>query len=99
MGGAKDRRQFKRKKVLPLSLHIQHIHMLHVCTYAYFSQTVSFYINIGFFIYHEHFLILLKNALKYYLKYYIPMVWAPKSLQMVIATMKLKDAYSLEGKL
>ena len=23
--------------------------------------------------------------------------WAPKSLQMVIATMKLKDAYSLEG--
>ena len=26
-------------------------------------------------------------------------VWAPKSLQMVIAVMKLKDAYSLEGKL
>ena len=25
--------------------------------------------------------------------------WAPKSLQMVIAGMKLKDAYSLEGKL
>ena len=25
--------------------------------------------------------------------------WAPKSLQMVIAPMKLKDAYSLEGKL
>ena len=25
--------------------------------------------------------------------------WAPKSLQMVIATMKLKDAYCLEGKL
>ena len=25
--------------------------------------------------------------------------WAPKSLQMVIATTKLKDAYSLEGKL
>ena len=24
---------------------------------------------------------------------------APKSLQMIIATMKLKDAYSLEGKL
>ena len=23
--------------------------------------------------------------------------WAPKSLQMVTATMKLKDAYSLEG--
>ena len=26
-------------------------------------------------------------------------VWAPKSLQMVIPAMKLKDAYSLEGKL
>ena len=25
--------------------------------------------------------------------------WAPKSLQRVIAAMKLKDAYSLEGKL
>ena len=25
--------------------------------------------------------------------------WAPKSLQMVIAAMKLKDAYPLEGKL
>ena len=25
--------------------------------------------------------------------------WAPQSLQMVIAAMKLKDAYSLEGKL
>ena len=25
--------------------------------------------------------------------------WAPKSLQMVIAAMKLKDSYSLEGKL
>ena len=25
--------------------------------------------------------------------------WAPKSLQMVIAVMKLKDAYSLKGKL
>ena len=26
-------------------------------------------------------------------------VWAPKSLQMVIAAMKFKDAYSLEEKL
>ena len=26
-------------------------------------------------------------------------VWAPKSLQMVTAALKLKDAYSLEGKL
>ena len=25
--------------------------------------------------------------------------WAPKSLQMVTAVMKLKDAYSMEGKL
>ena len=25
--------------------------------------------------------------------------WAPKSLQMMIAAMKLKDTYSLEGKL
>ena len=25
--------------------------------------------------------------------------WAPKSLQMVVAVMKLKDAYSLEGNL
>ena len=25
--------------------------------------------------------------------------WAPKSLQMVTASMKLKDAYSMEGKL
>ena len=25
--------------------------------------------------------------------------WAPKSVQMVIATIKLKDAHSLEGKL
>ena len=25
--------------------------------------------------------------------------WSPKSLQLVIAAMKLKDAYSLEGKL
>ena len=26
-------------------------------------------------------------------------IWAPKSLQMVIAAVKLKDAYSLEGML
>ena len=26
-------------------------------------------------------------------------IWAPKSLQMVIAAMKLKDTYFLEGKL
>ena len=29
----------------------------------------------------------------------ILVLWAPKSLQMVTAAMKLKDAYSLEGKL
>ena len=33
-------------------------------------------------------------------KYWLTLFfWAPKSLQMVIAAMKLKDAYSLEGKL
>ena len=30
---------------------------------------------------------------------YLFFFWAPKSLQMVIAAMKLKDAYPLEGKL
>ena len=29
----------------------------------------------------------------------VRLFWAPKSLQMVIAAMKLKDAYSLEEKL
>ena len=29
----------------------------------------------------------------------VAIFWAPKSLQMVIAAMKLKDAYSLEEKL
>ena len=33
-------------------------------------------------------------------KQWLTLFWgAPKSLQMVIASMKLKDAYSLEGKL
>ena len=33
-------------------------------------------------------------------KLWLTLFWgAPKSLQMVIAAMKLKDAYSLEGKL
>ena len=33
-------------------------------------------------------------------KHWLTLFWgAPKSLQMVIAAMKLKDAYSLEGKL
>ena len=41
----------------------------------------------------------------FYLPFHLPMSknlhleGAPKSLQMVIAAMKLKDAYSLEGKL
>ena len=26
-------------------------------------------------------------------------IWAPKSLEIVVAAMKLKDTYSLEGKL
>jgi len=30
---------------------------------------------------------------------YGQLFWAPKSLQMVTAAMKLKDTYSLEGKL
>ena len=30
---------------------------------------------------------------------YFIFFWAPKSLQMVTAAMKLKDTYSLEGKL
>ena len=33
------------------------------------------------------------------IKYQTLFFWAPKSLQMVTAAMKLKDAYSLEGKL
>ena len=33
-------------------------------------------------------------------KQWLTLFWgAPKSLQMVIAAMKLKDAYSMEGKL
>jgi hypothetical protein len=33
-------------------------------------------------------------------KQWLPLFWeAPKSLLMVIAAMKIKDAYSLEGKL
>ena len=31
--------------------------------------------------------------------FYLFFFWSPKSLQMVIAAMKLKDAYSLEEKL
>jgi len=36
---------------------------------------------------------------KQWKQYQILFFGAPKSLQMVIAAMKLKDAYSLEGKL
>ena len=44
--------------------------------------------------------ILLKPALETQWKQcQILFFWAPKSLQMVTAAMKLKDAYSLEGKL
>ena len=36
----------------------------------------------------------------YYYKQWLTLFWgAPKSLQVVTAAMKLKDAYSLEGKL
>ena len=37
-----------------------------------------------------------KEGIYVYLIYFF---WTPKSLQMVTAAMKLKDAYSLEGKL
>ena len=45
-----------------------------------------------------------QSADKYFIKWYICksqtlFFWAPKSLQMVTAAMKLKGAYSLEGKL
>ena len=36
---------------------------------------------------------------KQWKQWLILLFWAPKSLQMVIAAMKFKDAYSLEGKL
>ena len=36
---------------------------------------------------------------KQWKQYQTLFLWAPKSLQMVIAAMKLKDSYSLEGKL
>ena len=36
---------------------------------------------------------------KQWKQYQILFFWASKSLQMVIAAMKLKDTYSLEGKL
>ena len=36
---------------------------------------------------------------KQWKQYQTLVFWAPKSLQMVIAARKLKDAYSLEGKL
>ena len=36
---------------------------------------------------------------KQWKQWLILFLWAPKSLHMVIAAMKLKDAYSLEGKL
>ena len=36
---------------------------------------------------------------KQWKQYQILFFWAPKALQMVIAAMELRDAYSLEGKL
>ena len=35
----------------------------------------------------------------FFTHYLLAYFWAPNSLQMLIAAMKLKDAYSLEGKL
>ena len=40
-----------------------------------------------------------KVGLKLNIQWLTLFFWAPKSLQMVIAAMKLKDACSLEGKL
>ena len=40
-----------------------------------------------------------KQMGKYWKQSQTLIFWAPKSLQMVTAAMKLKDAYSLEGKL
>ena len=40
-----------------------------------------------------------KQMGKQWKQWLILFLWAPKSLQMVIAAMKLKDTYSLEGKL
>ena len=40
-----------------------------------------------------------KQMGKQWKRYQTLFFWAPKSLQMVTAAMKLKDAYSLEGKL
>ena len=40
-----------------------------------------------------------KQMGKQWKQWLILFFWAPKSLQMVTAAMKLKDAYSLEGKL
>ena len=39
------------------------------------------------------------ETVEIFLFYFILFFGAPKSLQMVIAAMKLKDAYCLEGKL
>lgn len=45
VGGTKDRRQFKRKKVLPLSLHIQHLHLHVICMYIciFFTDCICLY--------------------------------------------------------
>ena len=40
-----------------------------------------------------------KQMGKQWKEWHTLLFWAPKSLQMVIAAMKLKGAYSLEGKL
>ena len=54
-----------------------------MCGYIYIYIYIYVYINLG----HED---LFFQTLSF---------WAATSLQMVIAAMKLKDAYSLEGKL
>ena len=44
-------------------------------------------------------LLLGKQMAKQWTQWLTLFFWAPKSLQMVIVAMKLKDPYSLEGKL
>lgn len=45
---------------------------MYIC--IFFTDCICLYKHRFFSIYHEHFLIPLKNTLKYYLKYSIPMV-------------------------
>ena len=60
------------------------------------SPTISWEIDVE-----THYYLLLPHSCgnNYHYHFILLFLGAPKSLQMVIAAMKLKDAYSLEGKL